>query len=207
MPDSHLEQHVFFPNCWTLTLRTSTNPPHLEHPEQNQLEHPMCRLMDVLSVRLLETNPGSPLTNKSSFKCFCQSITLTNTCQQILFKCICCNVLACSKCKGLHSWLTTLCSYRYTYVNRSLKKTCCNVLGCSKCGGLQGYHCVHINIVMSINHYKTNIIYIYISMHPSIFHCTIQSSTASGNVCCSKSWLFHTITPCLSKLLAVAGLE
>ena len=70
MPDSHLEQHVFFPNCWTLTLRTSKTPPHLELPEQNQLEHPMCRLMDVLSVRLLETNPGSPLTNKSSFKCF-----------------------------------------------------------------------------------------------------------------------------------------
>ena len=26
----------------------------------NQLEHPICSLMDVLSVRLLATNPGSP---------------------------------------------------------------------------------------------------------------------------------------------------
>ena len=54
--ENRLEQHVV-PKFGSPTLRTSRDP-H-EHPEQHQLEHPICSLM-VLSVRLLATDPGSP---------------------------------------------------------------------------------------------------------------------------------------------------
>ena len=56
MTENRLEQHVV-PKFGSPTLRTSRDP-H-EHPEQHQLEHPICSLM-VLSVRLLATDPGSP---------------------------------------------------------------------------------------------------------------------------------------------------
>ena len=49
-----------FPKFWTLTLRT-LGTPHTENmvdtTDPKQLEH---QEMDVLSVRLLATNPGSP---------------------------------------------------------------------------------------------------------------------------------------------------
>ena len=50
----------FFPKFWTLTLRT-LGTPHTENmvdtTDPKQLEH---QEMDVLSVGLLATNPGSP---------------------------------------------------------------------------------------------------------------------------------------------------
>ena len=57
--DSH--QHIMFlsnlgrfSQCPTSVFRRiQETPTQKEHPEQHQLEHPICRLMDVLSVRLL----------------------------------------------------------------------------------------------------------------------------------------------------------
>ena len=48
--DNHLEHQIF----------QKHGVLHLEHPEINPFEHPICRLMDVLSARLLATDPGSP---------------------------------------------------------------------------------------------------------------------------------------------------
>ena len=60
--------------------------------------------------------------------------------------------LACSKCGGLHRWLLTLCSYKYSDVNRYLQiYVCWNVLGCSNCGDFRMF----LNIAPSVLKKKT----------------------------------------------------
>ena len=74
--ENHLEQHVV-PKFGSPTLRTSRDP-H-EHPEQNQLEHPICRLM-VLSVRLW----GFSDVFKHSFQCAQKKKVFSKGCSKSL---------------------------------------------------------------------------------------------------------------------------
>ena len=98
--------------------------------------------------------------------------------------------MGCSKCRGFHSWLITLCSYKYSCVNRLLSiyiytyiyhiviyifkyiYKYCNALGCSKCGvsTADWYLCVSIIKVMSIDHDQN--IYIYIHMCCNVLGCS-----------------------------------
>ena len=101
---------------------------------------------------------------------------------------ICCNVLGCSKCGGLHSWLRTLCSYKCRYVNyrnisfsANIEYACFNCTGKFAENGLRIFP--HFHVDFSLPMWPLLSKPLYISMRRrKMYFCSTQSNKKSVNL-------------------------